>query len=65
MKEKGKYGFLVDDAGKWTERKDVRDVHVMDPRGVDYKDMEKFGAVQEITRQVLELTASRLTGEGD
>jgi hypothetical protein len=44
--EKGKYGFLVDDAGKWTERKDVRYVHVMDQRGVDYKDMEKFGNVK-------------------
>jgi alpha-galactosidase len=43
IKEKGKYGFLVDDAGKWTERKDVRYVHVMDQRGVDFKDMEKFG----------------------
>ncbi len=44
--EKGKYGFLVDDAGKWTVRKDVRSVHVMDQRGVDYKDMEKFGDVK-------------------
>lgn len=43
IKEKGKYGFLVDDAGMWTTRKDVRYVHVMDQRGVDYKDMEKFG----------------------
>lgn len=43
IKEKGKYGFLMDDAGKWTERKDVRYVHVMDQRGVDFKDMEKFG----------------------
>lgn len=46
IKEKGKYGFLVDDDGKWTVRKDVRDVHVMDQRGVDYKDMEKFGDVK-------------------
>lgn len=46
IKEKGKYGFLVDDAGKWTERKDVRYVHVMDQRGVDFKDMEKFGDVK-------------------
>jgi alpha-galactosidase len=40
--EKGKYGFLVDADGKWTTRKDVRYVHVMDRRGVDYKDMETF-----------------------
>ncbi len=43
IKEKGKYGFLVDAAGAWTTRKDVRYVHVMDQRGVDYKNMEKFG----------------------
>jgi len=46
IKEKGKYGFLVDDAGKWTVRKDVRYVHVMDKRGVDFKDMEKFSDVK-------------------
>lgn len=40
--EKGKYGFLVDDQGKWTVRKDVRYVHVMDQRGGDYKNLEKF-----------------------
>lgn len=44
--EKGRYGFLVDDAGKWTVRKDVRYVHVMDQRGVDPKDMEKFSDVK-------------------
>jgi hypothetical protein len=44
--EKKKYAFLVDDAGKWTTRQDVRNVHVMDQRGVDYKDMEKFGDVK-------------------
>ena len=44
--EKGKYPHLVDDAGQWTTRQDVRYVHVMDQRGVDYKDMEKFGDVR-------------------
>jgi len=44
--EKGKYEFLKDADGKWTTRKDVRYVHVMDQRGVDYKDMEKFGDVK-------------------
>lgn len=29
VKEKKKYPYLVDDAGKWTERKDVRNVRVM------------------------------------
>lgn len=29
VKEKGKYPYLVDDAGNWTERKDVRNVRVM------------------------------------
>ena len=28
-RKKGKYPHLVDDAGNWTERKDVRNVHVM------------------------------------
>jgi alpha-galactosidase len=46
IKEMGKYGFLVDDAGQWTTRKDVRYVHVMNRRGVDYKDLEKFGDVK-------------------
>lgn len=44
--EKGKYPFLIDDDKKWTVRKDVRYVHVMDQRGVDYKDMEKFADVK-------------------
>jgi len=46
VKEQGKYPHLVDDAGRWTVRQDVRYVHVMDPRGVDYKNMEKFGDVR-------------------
>ncbi len=46
VKEKGKYPHLIDDAGNWTTRQDVRYVHVMDQRGVDYKDMEKFGDVR-------------------
>lgn len=46
VKEKNKYPNLVDDAGNWTSRQDVRYVHVMDQRGVDYKDMEKFGDVR-------------------
>ena len=47
--EKGKYPHLVDGTGgkgKWLVRQDVRYVHVMDPRGVDYKDLEKFGVVR-------------------
>ncbi len=46
VKEKGKYPHLVDDAGNWTTRQDVRYVHVMDQRGVDYKNLEKFGDVR-------------------
>lgn len=42
VKEKKKYPHLVDDDGKWTERKDVRYVHVMDKRGVDFHDLEHF-----------------------
>ncbi|MHC4506800.1 MAG: hypothetical protein ACYTFI_26215, partial [Planctomycetota bacterium] len=29
VKERGKYPYLVDDAGNWTVRKDVRNVRVM------------------------------------
>jgi len=45
-KQKGKYPHLVDESGKWTTRQDVRYVHVMDPRGVDYKDMSNFNDVR-------------------
>lgn len=44
--EKGQYPHLLDSAGKWAVRQDVRYVHVMDQRGVDYKDLEKFGVVR-------------------
>jgi len=33
VKEKKKYSYLADEAGNWTERKDVRYVRVMDGRG--------------------------------
>ncbi len=33
VKTKKKYPYLVDDAGNWTERKDVRNVRVMDGKG--------------------------------
>ena len=33
VKEKKKYGYLVDDAGAWTERKDVRFVQYMSGKG--------------------------------
>jgi hypothetical protein len=42
VKEKGKYPHLVDSEGTWTERKDVRYVHVMDKRGVDFRDLEHY-----------------------
>lgn len=44
--EKGKYPHLVDSAGQWLVRQDVRYVHVMDPRGVDFKELGKFGVVR-------------------
>lgn len=46
VKEKGKYPHLVNDAGNWIARQDVRYVHVMDQRGGDYKDMNRFGDVR-------------------
>ena len=33
VKKQGLYSFLVDDSGKWTERKDVRNVQIMDGKG--------------------------------
>jgi len=39
VKEKKKYPYLVDDAGNWTERKDVRNVRVM---GSGTGDMKRF-----------------------
>lgn len=46
VKEQGKYPHLVDDAGNWIARQDVRYVHVMDQRGGDYKDLNRFGDVR-------------------
>lgn len=46
VKQKSKYPHLIDDAGKWMTRLDVRYVHVMDPRGVDYKELGKFNDVR-------------------
>lgn len=45
VKTMNKYGHLVDDDGNWIERQDVRYVHVMDQRGVDYKDLQAFSVV--------------------
>jgi len=43
VKNQKKYPHLIDDAGNWTVRNDVRNVHVMDKRGVDYRDLKQFG----------------------
>jgi len=42
IKEKGKYAHLRDKDGKWVERDDVRFVHVMDKRGTNFREFEKF-----------------------
>jgi len=34
VKSKGFYPYLADDSGKWTERKDVRNVFTMQGKGV-------------------------------
>lgn len=47
VKVKGKYPYLVDDAGDWIIRGDVRYVHVMDQRGVDYKNLQVFSKVRK------------------
>jgi alpha-galactosidase len=41
-KKEGKYPHLVDDEGNWTERQDVRNVHVMDTRGAGLTEFTKF-----------------------
>ena len=41
VKQQEKYPHLIDDQGRWTERKDVRNVHVMDARG-DFKNLLNF-----------------------
>ena len=46
VNEKKKYPHLVDEDGSWTERKDVRNVHVMDKRGVDHKNLTTFNDVK-------------------
>lgn len=43
---KGLYPHLMDHSGKWIARRDVRYVHVMDQRGVDYHDLDTFGVVR-------------------
>ena len=42
IKKKGKYPYLVDKDGQWTERKDVRYTHVMDKRGAGLTDFDVF-----------------------
>lgn len=42
VKEQQMFPHLVDDSGKWNTRQDVRYVHVMDKRGVDFKNLEIF-----------------------
>ena len=47
VKEQGKYPHLVDDDGNWTERKDVRNVHVMDKRGAGLTDFANLSRHEE------------------
>ena len=42
IKKKGKYSYLVDQSGQWTERKDVRYTHVMDKRGAGLTEFDVF-----------------------
>lgn len=46
VKQSGKYPHLIDDDGQWTVRNDVRNVHVMDKRGVDFRNMTDFSDVK-------------------
>jgi len=42
----GRYPHLVDEEGGWVVRNDVRSVHVMDKRGVEFRDMTQFADVK-------------------
>ncbi len=42
VKEQAKYPHLIDNDGNWVTRDDVRYMHVMDKRGVDYKNLDEF-----------------------
>ncbi|MDV6030535.1 MAG: sialate O-acetylesterase [Phycisphaera sp. RhM] len=46
VKGQGKYPHLIDENGNWTERKDVRNVHVMDKRGAGLTDFATFQDVK-------------------
>lgn len=46
VKQEKKYPYLIDDAGNWTVRKDVRNVHVMDARGAGLTEFTKFQDVK-------------------
>jgi alpha-galactosidase len=42
IKNKGKYAYLVGEAGQWSERKDVRYTHVMDKQGAGLTEFDVF-----------------------
>lgn len=42
VKKENKYPYLIDDDGNWTQRNDVRNVHVMDGRGNGLTEFTKF-----------------------
>ena len=60
VKTQGKYPYLVDDEGNWTERKDVRNVHVMDGRGASLTEFTKF---QDVTNDWLTVKAKHIGPE--
>lgn len=45
-KQQQKYPYLIDDEGNWTERQDVRNVHVMDTRGAGLTEFTKFSDIK-------------------
>jgi hypothetical protein len=53
VKEKKKYPYLVDDAGNWSERQDVRFVRVMSGRG---------GGMQQFNNEFLNVKACKTIG---
>lgn len=60
VKQEHRYPHLIDDAGHWTVRKDVRNVHVMDTRGAGLTEFTKF---QDVKNEWLGVTGKHIGPE--
>jgi alpha-galactosidase len=60
VKQQKKYPHLIDDAGNWTTRKDVRNVHVMDKRGAG---LTEFTVFQDMKNEWLTVSGRHIGPE--